>query len=43
MCDQLFQAYQSCVKEAIKRQNIELWHVEKDVLGTDEEQKPPKS
>lgn len=41
MCDQLQNLYQNCVRNAIKRQNIELWQLDKDVLGTDEEKKPP--
>jgi len=39
-CKPLFQAYQECVKKAIKDRKIDLWEIEKDVLGTDKEQKP---
>lgn len=40
-CDELFKVYQGCVRNAIDKQKIELWQVDKDVLGTDEEKKPP--
>lgn len=40
-CNTIFTAYQSCVKRALKSQNISLSEVEKDVLGTSEENKTP--
>lgn len=39
-CDEIFKVYQGCVREAIEKQKIELWQVDKDVLGTEEEKKP---
>nr|XP_053655700.1 TP53-regulated inhibitor of apoptosis 1-like [Cherax quadricarinatus] len=42
-CSNIFTAYQSCVKRALKLQNISIAEVEKDVLGTSEENKPPNS
>lgn len=42
MCAALFKAYQNCVKKAIKDNGIDIWDVEKDVLGTDKEKQPPK-
>lgn len=41
-CSALFKTYQSCVKKAIKDKDIDLWEIEKDVLGTANEKKPPK-
>lgn len=43
MCHRLFETYQGCVKEAIKRQKIDLWQIEKDSLphGAQEDQQPP--
>lgn len=42
-CNQLFKAYQECVKNAIAQQKIQLWEIEKNVLGTEHEAKvPPK-
>ncbi|XP_069978181.1 TP53-regulated inhibitor of apoptosis 1-like isoform X2 [Penaeus vannamei] len=40
-CKEIFTSYQSCVKKALKSQNISLDEVEKDVLGTPEENQPP--
>ena len=37
ICADLFGSYQTCVREAVKKQKIDLWHLDKDVLGTDEE------
>ncbi|KAK8406676.1 hypothetical protein O3P69_007328 [Scylla paramamosain] len=42
-CNNIFTAYQSCVKKALKSQNISLTEVEKDVLGTSEENRTPPS
>ncbi|KAL3185713.1 hypothetical protein MRX96_028616 [Rhipicephalus microplus] len=44
-CASLLKVYQECVKNAIRSQNIELWELEQDVLGTDKEKEtpPPKS
>uniref|UniRef100_A0A2R5LGE6 Putative tp53-regulated inhibitor of apoptosis n=1 Tax=Ornithodoros turicata TaxID=34597 RepID=A0A2R5LGE6_9ACAR len=42
-CAPLLKVYQDCVKNAIRTQNIELWEVEQDILGTDKEKTvPPK-
>ena len=41
-CSLLFNLYQNCVKKAIKDQKIELWEIEKNVLGTDNEAKVPE-
>lgn len=40
-CEPMFRAYQECVKKAIQEKKIELWELEKEVLGTDREQKVP--
>lgn len=40
-CAVLFQSYQSCVKKAIKERGIDVWEVERNVLGTKDEQVPP--
>ena len=42
-CSQLFAVYQNCVKQAITEQKIELWEIDKNVLGTDNEGKVPGS
>lgn len=43
-CSSLFKNYQDCVMDAIKRQNIDVQEIEKQVLGTSQEQKvPPKT
>ncbi|XP_076337227.1 uncharacterized protein LOC143239706 isoform X1 [Tachypleus tridentatus] len=39
-CFSLFRKYQDCVKKAVEAQKIDLWELEKDVLGTEQEQKP---
>ncbi|KAF5278863.1 hypothetical protein FQR65_LT03552 [Abscondita terminalis] len=41
ICKPLFRVYQECVKKVMKEQNIELKEVEKDLLGTSSERKPP--
>lgn len=43
MCDSIFSVYQNCVREAIKRQNIDLLQLNKVVLGTEDEQKTSSS
>lgn len=40
-CSLLFTLYQNCVKKAISDQKIELWEIDKHVLGTDNEAKVP--
>lgn len=40
-CAPLFRVYQQCVKKAIKEKKLNLWELEKDVLGTDKERKVP--
>ncbi|XP_068220932.1 TP53-regulated inhibitor of apoptosis 1-like isoform X2 [Palaemon carinicauda] len=40
-CKNIFTSYQSCVKKVLKSQNINIAEVEKDVLGTSEENHPP--
>lgn len=44
-CASLLKVYQECVKNAVRTQNIELWELEQDVLGSDKEKAspPPKS
>ena len=37
----LFVLYRDCVREAIKKQNINLSEIDKRVLGTSEEEQPP--
>ena len=32
LCNRLFENYQGCVREAIKRQKIDLWQIDKDSL-----------
>ncbi|KAL4223118.1 TP53-regulated inhibitor of apoptosis 1 [Mactra antiquata] len=41
-CQEIFKSYQSCVKKAIAEKNIDLWEIDKNVLGTSEERTPPK-
>jgi len=41
-CEPLFRVYQNCVKKAINDQKIELWEIDKNVLGSDGEAKTPK-
>ena len=41
ICGQIFKEYQNCVREAVKKQNIDLKHLEKNVLGTEEEKTNP--
>lgn len=41
-CAPLFKDYQACVKKAIKEQGIDLWEMEKDVLGTEKERQRPQ-
>lgn len=41
-CEPLFRVYQECVQTAIKEQKIDLWEVNKNVLGTENEQTVPK-
>ncbi|XP_049778982.1 TP53-regulated inhibitor of apoptosis 1-like [Schistocerca nitens] len=45
MCAPYFKVYQECVKKAIKDHNIDLKEIEKNHLGSNEEQKvpPPKN
>jgi len=40
-CKTLFSSYQSCVKKALKDQDINISEVERDVLGTPDENKEP--
>ena len=42
MCKPLFVLYQECVRKAIKDQNINLEEIDKQVLGTEQEKKPPQ-
>ncbi|GAB6028621.1 hypothetical protein CHUAL_004458 [Chamberlinius hualienensis] len=39
-CAPLFQIYQDCVKDAVKKQKIDFDEVHRDVLGTDKEKVP---
>lgn len=40
-CSQFFRDYQSCVKKAIKDRKIDLCELDKNVLNTEQEKKPP--
>lgn len=40
-CAPLLKVYQDCVKNAIRTQNIELWEIEQDILGTEKEKAAP--
>lgn len=40
-CKALFGVYQTCVKKAILEKKLDLGEIEKDVLGTDREEKKP--
>ncbi|KXZ75834.1 TP53-regulated inhibitor of apoptosis 1 [Tribolium castaneum] len=42
MCAPLFKVYQECVKRAMKDQQIDFHEVEKNLLGTEQERKPPQ-
>ncbi|KAL5017262.1 hypothetical protein ScPMuIL_006851 [Solemya velum] len=35
-CSNIFRSYQDCVKKSIKEKQIDLWELEKEVLGTKE-------
>ncbi|XP_044766178.1 TP53-regulated inhibitor of apoptosis 1-like [Coccinella septempunctata] len=41
MCSTLLKTYQQCVKKAMKEQNIDVREVQRDILGTENEQKTP--
>jgi len=41
VCTPFFQVYQDCVKKAIKEQKIDLKDIERNIMGTTEELKPP--
>lgn len=43
MCKPLFVVYRDCVRNAIKKQDINLSEVDKTVLGTPDEKQPPPS
>lgn len=43
MCKPLFVVYRDCVREAVKKQGINLSDVDKTVLGTSEEKQPPSA
>ncbi|XP_041348785.1 TP53-regulated inhibitor of apoptosis 1-like [Gigantopelta aegis] len=40
-CAPLFKVYQKCVKKAIQEKKFDLYEIEKNVLGTNEEKSPP--
>jgi len=42
MCKPIFKLYRECVRGAIKAQNLDLGEVDKEILGTDQEKKPPQ-
>ncbi|XP_076473038.1 uncharacterized protein LOC143302312 [Babylonia areolata] len=42
-CAPLFRVYQDCVKKAIQEKKLNLWELDKEVLGTEREQKAPVS
>lgn len=39
VCGSIFKVYQECVKNAIKRQNIDVTEIDKGILDTNGEQK----
>ena len=41
-CSHLFEQYQSCVKKAIQERKIDLWELDRNVLNTEQEKKPPE-
>ncbi|XP_026327498.1 TP53-regulated inhibitor of apoptosis 1-like [Hyposmocoma kahamanoa] len=43
ICADIFKVYQDCVKNAMKQQNIDFKEIDKDVLGTENENRPPGS
>ncbi|XP_060586863.1 TP53-regulated inhibitor of apoptosis 1-like [Ruditapes philippinarum] len=40
-CPELFKPYNQCVKKAMREKNIEPNEIERQVLGTADEKKPP--
>ncbi|KAK7088072.1 hypothetical protein V1264_022040 [Littorina saxatilis] len=40
-CAPMFRVYQDCVKKAVKERKLDLWELEKSVLGTEKEKKVP--
>ena len=42
-CSILFKEYQSCVKKAIQEKKIDLWELDRNVLNTEQEKKPPEA
>ncbi|KAK3607254.1 hypothetical protein CHS0354_002227 [Potamilus streckersoni] len=42
-CAELFRTYQECIKKAIKEKNLNLWELQRDVLGTSSEKAAPTS
>lgn len=40
-CEEIFTEYQKCVKQAIKEKGIDLPDIDKPILGSDKEKKPP--
>jgi len=40
MCKPLFVLYRDCVREAIKKENIDINEIDRKVLGTSEEKVP---
>lgn len=42
-CTQFFKQYQSCVKKAIEEKKIDVWELDRNVLNTEQEKKPPES
>ncbi|CAG2166370.1 unnamed protein product [Oppiella nova] len=42
-CDHLFKLYQNCVKKALNEQKIDIWEIDRNVLGSDGEAKEPSS
>lgn len=43
VCAEVFKKYQVCVKDALKKEGIDLTEVEQSVLGTPNEKQPPSS
>nr|CAD7587550.1 unnamed protein product [Timema genevievae] len=44
MCEPFLKVYKSCIEKAMKEQHIDLKEIERDLLGTkNENQSPPKN
>jgi len=41
-CASLFTVYKDCVRNAVRRQNIDIKEIDKDVLGSENEKTAPR-